>query len=195
MLAAVAALASPAGGEARAAVVFDRTYSCAVPPEYRGGPRVLNVSLSPKRTLGDGEWGPSGGVSINQDGATSPGLVSFMTGPVGQRVDGWVSVSASRCRELRNARLPLSPRGLPGPPARFEQHLECRVTRRVVVRLRAELDRAPQWRRDEGGGRTATVNFSKAAFAVATEPRRKPVAFGDITPGGETRLFTVAGCT
>jgi hypothetical protein len=192
------ALASSAGWETAAAgggtVLFDRTYSCAVPREYAGGSRVLNVSLAPKRTVGDGEWGASGNVSINRDGATSPGLVSFMDGPVGGRADGWLIVSASRCKELKKP-LPLAPRGLPGPPTRFEQYLECPATPRVVVRLRARLDRAPQFRRDAGGGRTAAVNFAEVTFAVATEPRRRPIAFGGIDSAGATRLFSVASCT
>lgn len=177
-----------------AATPFDRTWSCGVPREYPGGPRVVKVHLRPRQELQQTTWGASAGVTVSQGGFRSPSLVYFSPGPQDhRRPNGALLVSRTRCVESKRA-VPLSAKGLPSPPVRFEQSVECRVAPRILVRFRTTLDRVPFWRR-EGDNRVTTVKFGKAAFVVASDqPRPRPVAYGEIAANGETRFFGSSRC-
>jgi hypothetical protein len=186
---------SPAGPSASSAPApFDRTWSCAVPREYAGGPRVIQVHLRPRQEIQQTTWGASAGVTVSQGGFNSPSLVYFSPGPQDdRRPNGALLVSRTRCVESKRAVL-LSATGLSKPPVRFEQSVECRVAPRVLIRFRTTLDRVPFWRR-EGENRVTSVKFGRAAFVVASDRLRPtPIAYGEIAANGETRFFGSSRC-
>lgn len=185
----------PAASSAPAASTpFDRTWSCAVPREYPGGPRVVRVHFRPRQELQQTTLGASAGVALSHGGFDSPTLVYANPGPLDhRRPNGALVVSRTRCVESKRV-VPLSSKGIPGPPVRFEQSVECRVAPRILVRFRTTLDRRPFWRR-EGDNRVATVRFGKAAFLVATDlPRPAPVAYGEVDAAGATKFWASPRC-
>ena len=69
------------------------------------------------------------------------------------------------------------------------------MARRVLVRLRARIDRVPRWRRQSPDERVASVNVKQAAFAVTSDADGGvPVAFGEVSRTGETRFFYSSRC-
>lgn len=183
-------------GGAGTTTIFDRSYTCAIPPEYPGGPPTITVSVSPRRTLFDDVRGAGGGAGISRGGYGGDALFSINTGPWDSRQpNGFVLLNPRVCTARRRP-LPLSRRGLSGPPVLFEQYLECPVTRRIAFRVRAPLDRTPRFRVSDGN-RIATVNFSEATFVVALEragAAPRPVAFATIASNGTTRFFSSPRC-
>ena len=79
-----------------------------------------------------------------------------------------VYASARRCAATRIS-VPLSPKGLAGPPVTWGRQLNCLVPGRVLVRVRAALGAPAAWR---GAGSVyvgAGKNVVEAALAVRVE--------------------------
>jgi hypothetical protein len=113
-------------------------------------------------------------------------------GSVGRTLPAGVYANTRSCAPTRAA-VPLSPRGLPGPPVRFEQEPECTVRGRVLVRVRAFLQVPARWvtRTDYAG---AQKNVVEAALAVRSERTRRPIAFIQLGRSGTTKLWSSRAC-
>jgi hypothetical protein len=105
-----------------------------------------------------------------------------------------VYVNARSCTATRNT-LPLSSRGLPGPPIEFEQEAECLLRGRVLVRVRAVLNTAASWRPAGDGYAGARANVAEAELAVRSARTRQPLAFMQLRPSGNTRFWASPRCS
>lgn len=124
---------------------------------------------------------------------TSESLTGMEEGPSSGRPTGGVFFNRKRCRSASTT-VPLTFRGLSGPPVEFDQRLRCKAGARVLVRFRAVLDRPARWR-VEGQRRdllAASGNLAHAALAVRTEAG-KPLAFVSIRSGA-MKLYSAPSC-
>jgi hypothetical protein len=191
--------ATPAVGAVGAqARIVDRTFRCTPAPLY-GGLRDLDVKASPKGTVH--------GIGIR---STSTGYIALGSGQgiadlvhararAEQRSPNrpWppgVYADLRRCARARVS-LPLSPKGLPGPPNRFFDESDCQVRGRVLVRVRGVLEAATPWRPADPPYAGARRNVVEAEIAVRSERARRPVAFVELGRAGDTRLWVSSGCT
>jgi hypothetical protein len=197
--AGVRSQATPAAGR-----VFDRTFRCR-PGVVYGGVRQLDVTAKPRGSLGNG----------GRSDDVSPGYVSLGSGPASGPFDDLVFARSRfeergvapgnpfppgvyadvrRCATTRVS-MPLSPKGLPGPPVRFDQEADCEVRGRVLVRLRAVLEAPTRWRPATPPYTGARRNVVEVKIAVRSERTRRPIALLALDPGGETRLWVSSGCS
>jgi hypothetical protein len=184
--------------------IIDRTFRCTLAPLY-GGLRELEVTTKPRGSLGNG----------GRSDDISPGYISVGSGQgsgvfddliwartrleergvaPGQPFAPGVYADVRRCRAAR-AVVPLSAKGLPGPPVRFDQDADCEVRGRVLVRLRAVLEAPTPWRRAKSPYFGARRNVLEAEIAVKRERTRRLVALLALDSGGETRLWVSDGCS
>lgn len=181
-LTAVAAAPSLGAGEAAPSRTVDRTFVCT-PMALYGALRELDVIADPR-----------GGFSLRGTGvrSISTGYIGVLSGPTllasdlvfarsrlerRSEADPWrpgVYAGRRRCSET-SASLPLSPKGLAGPPTVFGRDVECAIRGRVLVRVRARLQSPTLWRR-HGTYVGARNNVVEAQLAVRTEAARKPIA-------------------
>jgi hypothetical protein len=204
-LAAFCVLVAPtAAGEGAPSRVVDRTFRCTPAPLF-GGLREFEVTVKPAGSLG------SGGRSDD----VSPGYVSIGSGPASGAFDdlvfarsrveergvapgnpfpAGVYVDAGRCARAR-ASLPLSAKGLPGPPVRFDTDADCELRGRVLVRLRAVLEAPTLWGRAARPYFGARRNVVEAALAIRSERSRRPIAFAELDSAGKTRLWVSSNCS
>ena len=187
-------------GEATSRIV-DRTFRCT-PFALGDGLRDLNAIAWPLDSKEFQNPNPSPGYLGVSSGGFSPtsDLISV-------RADAWqrfrnrpripegVYVHARRCSAARVVSIPLSPRGLPGPPVHFGDDVSCTTRGRVLVRVRAVLQSAAPWQRIDRTYAGARRKVVEAAVAVKSESRRRPLAFIELGPGGKTRLWVSSGCT
>ncbi len=167
----------------------DRTLLCSTVSVF--GDRFARVDGSAAKT----SVGFPARASVATGAAgTIESLAGAEEGPSSGRTTGNVYFSRKRCRDVRTT-VPLTARGLPGPPVRFDQMLRCTSGARVLVRVRAILDRPVRWR---VGGQArdlllASGNLSSAALAVRTEAG-KPLAFVSIR-AGKLKQYTSGACS
>lgn len=182
---------SPSSANAAAATpgrTVDRTLLCSTVSVF--GDRFARVGASsavPSVSY------PAGAFVGTGAAGTTESLAGVEEGPSSGRTTGNVYFNRKRCRDVR-ATVPLTPIGLPGPPVIFSQLLRCRSAR-VLVRMRAVLDRPVRWR---VGGQArelllARGNLSSAALAVRTEAG-KPLAFVSIR-AGKLKQYTSGACS
>ena len=203
--AAVAALGARLSPQATpvASRIVDRTFRCTLATLY-GGLREFDVVTKPRGTLGNGGRSDDvspGYISVGSGAASGPfddlifarsGLEERGVAP-GSPFPPGAYVDVRRCATARVS-LPLSPKGLPGPPVRFDQEADCEVRGRVLVRLRAVLEAPTAWRRASPpyfGGRR---NVVEAKIAVRSERARRPIALVALDPGGDTRVWISGAC-
>jgi hypothetical protein len=179
--------------------VVDRTFRCVL----GGGLGQLDVTTSPRGSLG------AGGRSDD----VSPGYISLGSGAARGVFDDLVFARARtetrrsatpfppgvyadvrRCSRAR-ASIPLSSKGLPGPPVRFNTDADCEVRGRVLVRLRAVLEAPALWGRGERPYFGARRNVVEATIAIRTERMRRPIALLALDRSGGTRLWVSSTCT
>lgn len=184
--------------------MINRTLRCT-PGVVYGSVRELDVTAKPRGALG------SGGRSDD----ISPGYISvgsgLASGPFddlvfarsrfeergvapGNPFPPGVYADVRRCAPARVS-VPLSAKGLPGPPVRFDQDADCEVRGRVLVRLRAVLEAPTAWRRADAPYFGARRNVVEAKIAVRSERTRRPIALLALDRGGETRLWVSSGCS
>jgi hypothetical protein len=181
---------SAAGGHpaAAAAQVIDRTLSCTT------------ISLSGRRfaAVGASPANPSAKTparaTVSTGRAVSPTYFVYLeTGPAGRRRAGSVNIGRTRCSRSSKP-VPFTRTGLPGPPNEFSTGFRCRAGRRVLVRVRAVLDRPLKWQ--VGGAKrefeTARGNVTRASIAVRTGAG-KPLAFISLR-SGNSKIFVASSC-
>lgn len=161
----------------------DRTFSCATVSVF--GDRFARVGASARTPT----WPASASVATGAAG-TIEALAGLEAGPSSGRTTGNVYFNWKRCRST-SAVVPLTSRGLPGPPVEFGQAVRCPSGARVLVRLRAAIDRSPRWRR-QGDVTVASGNLSDATLALRTTGG-KPLALASIS-AGRLKLYMAPGC-
>jgi hypothetical protein len=198
------AVAAAVPGEGAPSRVVDRTFRCAVAPLY-GGIRELDVTAKPKGSLGNG----------GRSDDVSPGYVSVGSGPASGAFDDLVFartrleergvapgdpfppgvyVDVRRCGAVRIS-VPLSAKGFPGPPVRFDTDADCEIRGRVLVRLRAVLEGPTLWGRAARPYFGARRNVVEATIAIRSERTRRPIALLALDSAGETRLWVSSTCS
>jgi hypothetical protein len=194
----------PAAGAPAGTRIVDRTFRCT-PERVGGGLRTFEVDAVP---LGATE----NDYQRRAYQGRSPGFIGVRTGPfdpgselVVIRARSWVRwaptpsppgvyAHARHCAPARGS-VPLSPKGLPGPPVQYSDKAYCASRGRVLVRVRAVLhSRASWWRRNPpyDGARS---NVVEAALAIRNERTRRPMAFAELGPAGKTRLWSSSNCS
>jgi hypothetical protein len=203
LVAFVVAAAPTSPGEGAPSRIVDRTFRCALAPLY-GGLRELDVTAKPNGSLG------SGGRSDD----VSPGYVSVGSGPAsgvfddlvfararfeergvapGNPFSPGVYVDVRRCIAARVS-LPLSAKGLPGPPVRFGTDADCEIRGGVLVRVRAVLEAPTSWRAADRPYFGARRNVVEAKIAVRSERTRRAIGLLTLDRAGETRLWVASHC-
>jgi hypothetical protein len=202
-VAAVAAMPAERGGGAPARIV-DRTLLCTLVAPL-GGARDLDVAASPTYNddfrnftvpaqigVGSGRV-LAGPVADRSNRVFVRARLDQLEG-VGRSVPPGVYASTRSCSAARNS-VPLSSRGLSGPPVEFGKEVECELRGRVFVRVRAILQSSAAWRPVQGGYAGARASVAEAAVAVRTQRDRRPVAFIKLDRTGKTKLWTVGSCS
>jgi hypothetical protein len=190
LLAASAGLASgsqlrPLDQSADPRRIVDRTLLCSTVPAVGYG--FVNLGMTSPKSLPTGKQPAYVAVST---AGVEQSLAGLEAGPRGGRPVGGAHYNRRLCR-VTTKRVPLTPRGLPGPPVLFDQYLKCEAGGRVLVRMRAVLDRRAAWRASQDL-LIARGNFTAAAFAVRTGTG-KPLAFFTLE-AGKSRLWTAGSC-
>lgn len=203
-VAAVAATQTEGGGGTTTSRVVDRTLVCTLVAPL-GGARDLDVSASPPIVDEFRNFSVPAHIGVSS-GRVLAGFVADRSNRVfvrarldqlegvGRSVPPGVYASTRSCSATR-ASVPLSSRGLPGPPVEFGKEVECEIRGRVLVRVRALLQSAAAWRRVQGGYAGARANVVEAALAVRTAQDRRPVAFIELGRTGKTKLWTLGSCS
>jgi hypothetical protein len=194
---------TPMQTAAKPSRIVDRTFGCT-PIRGAGGLRIFHVDAVP--------LGETDSFTRNPNQNESPGFIGMRTGPwvfgselVAVRARSWlrfpptpgppgVYTRAGRCVPVR-ASLPLSPRGLPGPPVEWAEKASCTSRASVLVRVRAVLRSPASWRRANRSYDGARGNVAEAAIAVRSLTRRQAIAFAELGRAGETRLWMSPDCT
>lgn len=189
------ALAGP--GAAAPSRIVDRTFVCT--PIAYGGVRDLDLWASPPRT--DPWIIPA--YLVARTGTTLPDTDLVFVRANAQGRIGWttpypgpagVFASARRCRPSRAA-VPLSSKGLPGPPAGWFDVVNCSLRGRVFVRVRALLAAPAEWRRTDKTYLGAQKRVVEASLAIRSERTGEALAFMQVDKAGKTRLWTSSRCT
>ena len=181
--------------------VIDRTLVCTLAAPL-GDVRELDLTASPPLDdrLRNFHVPASIGVSSARVVATSVSdrsnrvFVRARPFPMsGRTLPAGVFANTQSCSATRSS-IPLSSRGLPGPPLEYQQDAECGIRGRVLVRVRAVLNRAASWRPAGDGYAGARANVAEAALAVRSARTRKPLAFLQLRAQGKTRSWISPGC-
>jgi hypothetical protein len=187
-----------AGAPAR---IIDRTFVCTPSASYGGAPN-LDVVTSPRggillhgtvRAISVGYVGVSSGADV----ATSDlVIVRARTQERYQQQPQppGVYVNAPRCSRVRTT-VPLSPRGLPGPPVRFGTEGKCAVRGRVLVRVRTVLQAPTSWLPAEPPYAGARRNVVAAKVAIRSQRSHEPLGLIELDSAGKTKLWTSGACS
>jgi hypothetical protein len=203
LVACVVAAVAAGAGESASSRIVDRTFRCTLAPLY-GGLRELNIAANPRGSLGNG------GSSMD----VSPGYIGLGSGPGTRAFDDlvfarsrleervvapsapWppgVYADARRCTPARVS-VPLSAKGLPGPPVKFGTDADCELRGRVLVRIRAVLEAPTSWRPADRPHVGARRNVVDAKIAVRSERTRRPIGLLELDRVGMTRLWAASHC-
>ena len=181
--------------------VVDRTFGCT-PIALDATLRATDVNVVP---IGAAE--PYGAFQKRSPGFL--GVASGGWGPdaelVSVRARGWqrfrstysaegVYAAVRRCAASRTV-VPLSAKGLAGPPVQWADELTCLGRGRVLIRVRATLQTAASWRAQTDSFDGARSNVVQAAIAVRSERTGKPIAYLELGSDGKTKLWSAAGCS
>jgi len=93
------------------------------------------------------------------------------------------------------APVPLARKGIPGPPTVWAKSVECQVRGKVLVRVRAVLERSVPWRRQDAAFVGARANAVSGKVAVRAQASGAPVAYVELDSSGKTRLWFSPGCS
>ena len=105
-----------------------------------------------------------------------------------------VYAGGGRCFLSRKT-VPLTSKGLAGPPVVWMKDYTCTVRGRLVVRVRAVVASAANWRRIDDDFFGVRTTVSSAQVAVRSERTGRPVAFGTLDSAGRTKLWVASGCS
>jgi hypothetical protein len=175
---------APAADAAPSRVV-DRTWVCS--PVAAQGFRTIELAGAPAS-----EQTPAR-ISIASGGTQSPvPLVTIENKRLLGRPTGAIYVNARRCKRV--ARRPaLTSKGLITPPDRFLTESDCDAPPKVVVRVRAILEKAASWRPAGQGVAIVRADVREASFVVRKVPDA-PFAFAAIDQAGGIRVFENDRC-
>lgn len=196
---ALAPAAAASDLQAGASRIVDRTFVCK--PMMYGGVGDVDVRATPPETdpvgfsmsahlvVRTGTTLPTGDlVFVRAQAQERIGRTSPFPGPAG------VYAHVKRCSPSR-ARADLTAAGLVGPPVRFASDLTCSVRGRVVVRVRARLAAAADWRRAyEPFLIGARGRVEEASLAVRGASSGAPLAYMTVDRSGGTRLWSSSRC-
>ncbi len=199
---ALLAVASSSAGHGASSRIVDRTFVCN--PIAYGGVSDLDVSANPSRedSFGrrfvaslDVRTGPSTlDSTLVLVRATSqpkqPGLA--IPWPVAGRPG--VYAHSHRCT-LSRASVPLSRKGLAGPPIGWQKDLDCSLRGRVLVRVRAVLQSAAPWRGQDASYAGARKSVTEARLVVKGQASGKPIAYMELDHTAKTRLWYSSSCS
>jgi hypothetical protein len=184
-----------------AALVVDRTFSCALVAPL-GTTRDLDLSANPRYVDRFRDFtapaliGAGSGRVLAGQVSDRANLVFVRARPhdvPGRVLPPGVYANLQTCARSRTA-VPLSPRGLTGPPVEFEKNAECALRGRVLVRVRARLQTSAGWRPFQDGYAGAQANVRDAKLAVRNARTRKPLAYIELVPAGKTRFWASGAC-
>jgi len=181
--------------------IIDRTFVCS--PIAYGGVGDLDVSANPSREDAFGRrfvasldvrTGPStldSTLVLVRAAAQpkEPGLA--IPWPVAGRPG--VYAHSRRCTSSRVS-VRLSRKGLAGPPIAWQKDLDCSLRGRVLVRVRAVLESAAPWRRQDASYSGARKSVTEASLAVSSQASGKPIAYMELDAGKRTKLWYSPGC-
>lgn len=105
-----------------------------------------------------------------------------------------VYAGAGRCFLSRKS-VPLTSKGLVGPPVVWAKDYACTVRGRLVVRIRAEIPSSSSWRRIDADFFGVRTNVTRATLAVRSEKTGRQLAFGTMDAAGKTKLWVARGCS
>jgi len=197
-----------------ASSVIDHTYTCSTTflggiyelknratAGIRSGSRWLKL---PYVVAGSGGWAapvtglpsaPSYSLAWITAGVPSDDTMVGGDGEVfAVRGGGTIGVNASVCH-ASNAKVSLSSAGLRGGAVSSDwAKVDCVVSRRVVVRVRATVDGSSALRERARIFVATNAPVREAKLAVRT-PAGKLLMYADTNQTGQARLFTAKGCT
>ena len=198
----------------RAAGVIDRTYTCSTTflgglyelknratAGIRGGSGWLKL---PYVVAGSGGWAapvtglpsaPSYSLAWITAGVPTADTTVGGDGEVFSVLGGGtIGVNASVCHPS-SAKVSLSSAGLRGGAVSAGwKKVDCVVSRRVVVRVRATVDGSSALRERARIFVATNAPAREAKLAVRT-PKGRLLMYADTRQSGQTRLFTAKGCT
>jgi len=191
MLAVVASVLLAASAQA----TLDRTFVCT--PQYGD----LDVEASPRgdyafataRTVSSGYLGLTTGSSGARANLVHVRARREKSDAGAAAVPEGVYAGAGRCFLSRKT-VPLTSKGLVGPPVVWRKDYTCTVRGRLVVRVRAEVASAATWRRTDADFFGVRTNVFTAQLAVRSERTGKPLAYGTLDAAGRTKLWVARGC-
>ncbi len=203
-VAATALVSAGAGGTVPGAVdpvfapsrVVDRTFACTL---YRlpGGVGDLDVAISTAYHDRNSGWRAPAQIELASGVDTLDNKLVYVRSHAGTSYGGRTFppgpyANTTRCVPAK--RIPLSQRGLPGPPVRWSTGTQCRVRGRVVIRLRAVLRSPANWGMVQRPYAGARMDVLESAVAVRSERGRKPVVYGALTRSGGVQFFASPAC-
>jgi hypothetical protein len=175
--------------------VIDRTMVCTT--GFAGGVpdriRVFSISVGERHGTEPAEFDPS--VGLNTGAGSGGSALIFVYTQDAPRVTPYVLIHGRRCTRMKG-RLAVVAEERSATPVDFSEG--CRVLdapKRIVVRLRAVLERPTMlsmYRRDYF---RASAKALEAFIAVRTYPGRQPIAFASFARDGSARFFAVPRCT
>jgi hypothetical protein len=196
ILALLALSAAAASAGTSAGRVVDRTFVCT-PFATFGGQRDLDVSVQPPYR--DAQTSAPATIFV-KSGPYSPSeqLVAVRARPA-QRFGSnpyraGVYAHTARCAGT-GKEVPLSAKGLAGPPVVWAKLVDCDVRGRIFVRVRAELVSPSAWRPVGTPYAGAVGNVASAQLAVRSEKSGKPIAYATFGADGKTKFWAAAGCS
>jgi hypothetical protein len=193
--------------------VIDRTYTCSTTflgglyelknrahAGIRGGSGWLKL---PYVVAGSGGWAapvtglpsaPSYSLAWITAGVPSADTTVGGNGEVfSVRGGGTIGVNGSVCRPS-SAKVELSGAGLRGGSVpKSWVAIDCTVSRRVLVRIRATVDGVDALRERARIFLATNAPAREAKLAVRT-PAGKPLSYAEVSQTGTTKLFTAKGC-
>jgi hypothetical protein len=194
---AVVALTVTAAAPSAPSRIVDRTVACTLGP-VTGNVRDLDLYATPP--LAD-QGASYAGLLYVGTGNTAPTSALVFANSKGGPTRYWrpsltpgVFIAGQRCVAVHRE-VPLTSKGLPGPPVQFEKEVSCPVVGRALVHVRALLQSPAAWLSYRDGYSGAQRNITKASITVRAEHSGKPLAFMQMDSSGRTRIWYSPGCT
>lgn len=147
------ALVAVGSGTPAPSRIVDRTFVCN--PIAYGGVSDIDVKAGPHEPPDRFGYATAAHLIVRTGTTLPAGDLVFVRAQAQERTGGWappfpgpagVYAHAQRCKPTRS-KVELSADGFAGPPLRFESDLTCGIRGSVVVRVRARLAAAADWRR------------------------------------------------
>ncbi len=203
IVAVVAGVSVQPGPSAAPSRIVDRTFACN--PIAYGSVADLDIFAGPSRDdtfgrhfvallevrTGAGYMSDSSLVFVRARSEPKLAGLAYAWPVEGQ---AGVYAHSRRCVPTRVS-VPLSTKGLAGPPVRWSKDLDCLLRGRVLVRVRAVLVAPDEWRRADRWYDGARKSVADASLAVRNQRTGAPIAFMQVDKAGKTRLWFSPSCS